>query len=108
MVALEGNGDWAVENWEEFERKIRDEVRRSHPKASFSDIWILQGTSWLGHPKVEIWAVYRGKLADESDLSRTTLRTRLRGILDEMRIDAFIRLHLVTKSDVKDWRPEGI
>lgn len=108
MVAIEGNEAWSVENWTELESRIRDEVRRFHPSASFVDIWVLQGTSWLGHPKVEIWAVYRGKLTDESDLSRTTLRSRLDDILYDMNVDAFIHLHLVTKSDIKDWRPEGI
>ena len=52
--------------------------------------------------------MYRGKLTDESDLSRTTLRRHLRDILHDMNIDAFIRLHTVTKSDIKDWRPEGV
>lgn len=108
MVAIEGNETWPVDNWGELTSRIRDEIRRFHSAASFVDIWVLQGSSWLGHPKVEIWAVYRGKLTDESDLSRTTLRRRLRDILHDMNIDAFIRLHTVTKSDIKDWRPEGV
>ena len=92
---------------------VRDDVsiiaRETFPNIRFTNIWIQPGKSWFGDEIVDIWAVYDGEAADPIHARETlSFGTRVQNMLWDRGLDVVPSTHFVTKSDVGDWRPEGI
>ena len=103
------------------EDNIRRMVRETFPEITFTDIWVLPGVSSYGDEMVEVWAIYDGVVSDLQAPEELSIRPVARDparvvqvsrvvqdMLWDMDLDASPMTHFITKSDAKDWRPEGV
>ena len=92
---------------------IRVEVDRIvhdvFPRLRFTNIWVKPGRSWYGDEVVDVWAVYEGEVeGQEQAEGLISLRRRVRDLLWDQDLEVTPCIHMVTQSDVGDWRPEGL
>lgn len=92
----------------EISDKIVLMVRETFPDITFTDIWVRPGMSSYGDEVVEIWAIYEGDVGDLQVPAKSSFRSNVQDMLWEMDLDAFPKTHFITKSEAKDWRPEGV
>ena len=90
------------------EDNIRRMVRETFPEITFTDIWVLPGVSSYGDEVVEVWAIYDGVVGDLRVPAKPSFRSSVQDMLWDMDLDASPMTHFITKSDAKDWRPEGV
>ena len=83
-------------------------VRETFPEITFTDIWVLPGMSSYGDEVVEVWAIYDGVVSDLQVSEKPSFGSDVQDMLWDMDLDAFPMTHFITKSDAKDWRPEGV
>ncbi len=92
----------------EIKDNIRRMVHRTFPEVTFTDIWVLPGVSSFGDEIVEVWAIYDGVVSDLEVPERPSFGSSIQDMLWDMELDASPMTHFITKSDAKDWRPEGV
>ena len=83
-------------------------VRETFPEITFTDIWVLPGMSSYGDEVVEVWAIYDGVVSDLQVSENPSFGSVVQDMLWDMDLDASPMTHFITKSDAKDWRPEGV
>ena len=116
----ENSDPMSVETYNEISRRLREElphvkddvdrlIQEIFPQVRFIDIWVRPDRSWYGDEVVDIWAVYDAEAADLIHTrARLSFRTRVQDALWDRRLKVFPSTHFVTKTDIGDWRPEGI
>lgn len=93
--------------------RLRDEVgriaREVFPSLRFTNVWVQPTRSWYGDEVVDVWAIYEGDVGGlEQAEGRLLLGRRVRDMLWDRDLDVTPSIHMVTKSDAGDWRPEGL
>ena len=93
--------------------RIRTEVDRIvhevFPGLRFTNLWVQPTRSWYGDEVVDVWAIYEGEVgAQEEAEGLISFRRRVRELLWDQDLEVTASIHMVTQSDVGDWRPEGI
>ena len=93
--------------------RIRTEVHRIvhevFPSLRFTNVWVQPGRSWYGDEVIDVWAIYEGDVGGlEQAEGLISFRGRVRDLLWDRDLEVNPSIHMVTQSDVGDWRPEGL
>ena len=83
-------------------------VREAFAQVTFTDVWVQARESAYGDEVLEIWAIYDGEVEQLQPQKNPSFRVRVADALWDMGVDASPKMHFITKSDAREWRPEGV